>query len=673
MISITAHNADDKKVALEVYSVAVTDSINSYPTVSFVFNATGHNATVEDILDQGSIFTIGGQDYRFTSSNPVPNSRFRQYTVTGTHIGSMLQDNYISGTVTGSQSLDNVCKLMIQGLDNFNYQIDGDFADHDFGNDTVGNGHGEDILNTIVNTWSCEYRFDNRTIHIVKAVGKGEDKSSFLFVDGVNTNKISWTEDYTDFKTAIHAYGKELEQTISTGSGNVSTTAVNGDWSPVFRLAAYMMDVKVSDDDIKKMVSQAMHESSGIEDRIQEVWDINMAMGNPAKGLFQFIPQTFNKYAVEGYKNILKGLDQALACFNIPNFINQITGNGGWSPTGAPRMSAPAHSADSYNGGGSVSKMIEYAKTYLGVPYVWGGLGGSRGGDGHNGTDCSGLVSDIYKHYGINIPAYTVAMESCGHEISRSDVQFGDMGFFGPHGGTYHVYMAISNEEYIAEPQPGQTCYIGKIDEYPASFWLRNDQMAALVGNGGSGGTSGDSSSDTIKYYSCQTDYISPLANKVNIGKRWADPVSSDTIEKEDELLKWVKPQLHDYPDVEYSVDWVSFTRNAGGYVNDISIGNYGWLRDRYGLDVKVRLKAYTKYLDNSDPANVGSVTFGNTTTALRDISSMLVSDLTSLRNASKLVNDWIGNRMRISSSDQEWLNQVNNKKKNDEKTDSNK
>ena len=98
------------------------------------------------------------------------------------------------------------------------------------------------------------------------------------------------------------------------------------------------------------------------------------------------------------------------------------------------------------------------AKQYLGVPYVWGGAGGARGGNPRNGMDCSSFVSQVYKDMGINIPAYTVSMEPYGHEISRSQVQTGDMGFYGSHGGSYHICMALNNSTMIYEPAPGQSC-----------------------------------------------------------------------------------------------------------------------------------------------------------------------------------------------------------------------
>ena len=127
------------------------------------------------------------------------------------------------------------------------------------------------------------------------------------------------------------------------------------------------------------------------------------------------------------------------------------------------------------SGGAGADKVVNDAKQYLGVPYVWGGAGGARGGNPRSGMDCSSFVSQVYKDMGINIPAYTVAMEPYGKQIDRSQVQTGDMGFYGSPGGSYHICMALNNSTMIYEPRPGQSCMTQSIDSYPPTWWERND------------------------------------------------------------------------------------------------------------------------------------------------------------------------------------------------------
>ena len=262
-------------------------------------------------------------------------------------------------------------------------------------------------------------------------------------------------------------------QTVAGGP----TEPVNGDWGPVIKHAARLMNVNIDDSGVNLVKAQINLESSGNEKALGG--DDGLSDGR-ASGLLQFKPGTFNHYALNGHKDIWKGFDQLLAFFNIPNALSQITGTHGWSPSGSPRYSDVPNKEVS----GGAKKLQDTARKYLGVPYVWGGAGGARGGNPYSGMDCSSFVSQVYKDLGINIPAFTVSMESYGHQISRSEVQAGDMGFYGNHGASYHITLALDNKRMIYEPAPGQSCMEQDIDAYPPNWWIRNDSMARIVAGG---------------------------------------------------------------------------------------------------------------------------------------------------------------------------------------------
>lgn len=203
------------------------------------------------------------------------------------------------------------------------------------------------------------------------------------------------------------------------------------------------------------------------------------------------------------------------------------------------------------SGGAGADKVVNDAKQYLGIPYVWGGAGGARGGDPHSGMDCSSFVSQVYKDMGINIPAYTIAMEPYGHEIDRSQVQTGDMGFYGPHGGSYHICMALNNSTMIYEPAPGQSCKTQSIDSYPPTWWERNDQMASIVaGNSDSGGdtTSESSSSTSSEYY-----YFAPFMYRdeesiKKYGEYPAEPYEDDRFSDKNAMTEAAKTKIRPNP-----------------------------------------------------------------------------------------------------------------------------
>ena len=262
-------------------------------------------------------------------------------------------------------------------------------------------------------------------------------------------------------------------QTVAGGP----TEPVNGDWGPVIKHAARLMNVNIDDGGVNLVKAQINLESSGNEKALGG--DDGLSDGR-ASGLLQFKPGTFNHYALNGHKDIWKGFDQLLAFFNIPNALSQITGTHGWSPSGSPRYTNVPNKEVS----GGAKKLQDAARKYLGVPYVWGGAGGARGGNPYSGMDCSSFVSQVYKDLGINIPAYTVDMERYGHQISRSEVQAGDMGFYGNHGASYHITLALDNKRMIYEPAPGQSCMEQDINAYPPTWWIRNDSMARIIAGG---------------------------------------------------------------------------------------------------------------------------------------------------------------------------------------------
>ena len=220
------------------------------------------------------------------------------------------------------------------------------------------------------------------------------------------------------------------------------------------------------------------------------------------------------------------------------------------------------------SGGAGADRVVNDAKQYLGVPYVWGGAGGARGGDPYSGMDCSSFVSQVYKDMGINIPAYTVAMEPYGHEIDRSQVQTGDMGFYGSHGGSYHISMALNNSTMIYEPRPGQSCMTQSIDSYPPTWWERNDQMAAIVaGDSDSGGdtTSESSSSTSSEFY-----YFAPFMYRdeesiKKYGEYPAEPIEDGRFSDKNTMSDYAKTKIQPDPALSLEVTTYSNFKPVAG------------------------------------------------------------------------------------------------------------
>lgn len=109
-------------------------------------------------------------------------------------------------------------------------------------------------------------------------------------------------------------------------------------WRKYIVRAAEQMHTSVNGTQIAKILSMISGESGGNPTITQQIHDINSANGDPAQGLLQFIPPTFNAYATKGHHNIKNGYDQLLALFNDRNWRSDIHFGGGWGPTGGRRF-----------------------------------------------------------------------------------------------------------------------------------------------------------------------------------------------------------------------------------------------------------------------------------------------------------------------------------------------
>ena len=86
---------------------------------------------------------------------------------------------------------------------------------------------------------------------------------------------------------------------------------------------------------------------------------------------------------------------------------------------------------DSSSAGGGGRAAAEYALSFLGVPYVYGGSSLS------SGVDCSGFTMAVYAHFGISLPHYDGDQEKYGTAVSYSNAKPGDLVFYGGHVGIY--------------------------------------------------------------------------------------------------------------------------------------------------------------------------------------------------------------------------------------------
>lgn len=92
--------------------------------------------------------------------------------------------------------------------------------------------------------------------------------------------------------------------------------------------------------------------------------------------------------------------------------------------------------------------LCQYAKEFLGNPYVWGGTSLTKG------ADCSGFVLSVFKKYGVSLPHSSRAQANCGTTIKVSEAKPGDLIFYGKGKTINHVAIYIGNGQVIHASNP---------------------------------------------------------------------------------------------------------------------------------------------------------------------------------------------------------------------------
>ncbi|SFL60684.1 hypothetical protein [Lactococcus garvieae] len=183
-------------------------------------------------------------------------------------------------------------------------------------------------------------------------VSKGATGIIDDIIDGLGLTKFtkSLTNDafrkmsdgsFSKIKSTAIDYVKKLIDKFTNENSNNSSTGGDhvGSWESQIKKAASFLGMTLAPWQIQNLLKQIQTESGGNEKIVQSssVVDINTLSGNPAKGLLQFIPQTFAQWALPGHTNIFSGFDQILAAIRRLNAMgtwNYIGQGHGWERGG---------------------------------------------------------------------------------------------------------------------------------------------------------------------------------------------------------------------------------------------------------------------------------------------------------------------------------------------------
>jgi cell wall-associated NlpC family hydrolase len=97
-----------------------------------------------------------------------------------------------------------------------------------------------------------------------------------------------------------------------------------------------------------------------------------------------------------------------------------------------------------------VDAIINYAKSFLGVPYRYGGTTPS-------GFDCSGFINYIFGNFGFDLVRTSYGLAELGTTVKLSDIQPGDLMFF--KGSNVHS-TAVGHVALVIEVTPDAIKFI---------------------------------------------------------------------------------------------------------------------------------------------------------------------------------------------------------------------
>ncbi|MGC5363302.1 C40 family peptidase [Streptomyces sp. DT24] len=113
----------------------------------------------------------------------------------------------------------------------------------------------------------------------------------------------------------------------------------------------------------------------------------------------------------------------------------------GSSATHATTASSPSSSKSS-NATGSAASIVSFVKAQVGDAYV-------PGGTGPNSWDCSGLVQAAFRTVGIDLPRVSQNQSVAGTQVSLSNLQPGDILYWGSAGNAYHVAVYVGGGQFV--------------------------------------------------------------------------------------------------------------------------------------------------------------------------------------------------------------------------------
>lgn len=123
-------------------------------------------------------------------------------------------------------------------------------------------------------------------------------------------------------------------------------------------------------------------------------------------------------------------------------------------------------SSSSSHATGTAASIVAFAQAQLGDSYIMGSTG-------PNAWDCSGLVQAAYRTVGVDLPRVSESQSTAGTQVSLSNLQPGDILYWGGAGSAYHTAIYVGGGQFIGAQNPSSGVVEKPLDWDPPSGAIR--------------------------------------------------------------------------------------------------------------------------------------------------------------------------------------------------------
>jgi len=129
---------------------------------------------------------------------------------------------------------------------------------------------------------------------------------------------------------------------------------------------------------------------------------------------------------------IIVGMVMFLSCDRKPATVEQVLTEQKEQQTAEPDRTVietplpqtTTNAKEITTGTTSPTALVEYAKTLIGTPYLYGSTNPA------NGFDCSGFITNVFNHFKIAVPRSSIDFTNVKQEISLNEAKPGDIVLF---------------------------------------------------------------------------------------------------------------------------------------------------------------------------------------------------------------------------------------------------